>query len=954
MTKLTFRVLLCTATCLTLHVSAQAQCPREIAVNDYNNLYLPSAFNLAEMNWTGSVNSCNPGTISQSVLTKNLQRINYYRKLVGLSTNTTFGATQTTKAQAAALLQEANQPGLTHCPGNTCDNLNCASADAIEGSQSSNLGAGDWDSGYNPIDQWIEDPGGGNNEVGHRRWILYSRAQTFGLGLTPNRSALWVFGNGGNPTTHTDFIAYPPRGYIPRDLVYPRWSFGIPGADFTNATVTVVDADNINIPLNIVARNGGFGDPVVVWEPTGIITDSNSDIKYTVTVSGISGAAQSSYTYDVWIIPVIYPPTCPLGQEWVAANCQCEPVQTCLIADLAASIRCSGASTYDADITVTYFNPPGTGSLMVNGVSAAITGSPQVVTLPGLAANGNPVNVTASFTANGGCSLTKNALFTAPAAGTCTYGCPVALSGDTPKALPDFLTVNSRIEMGLTGTISDVNIVNLKGYIDFPEFGTKMSLTSPAGTTVQLLANCSATTFTASHFNLVFDDEAGTPVPCNFTSGMSFQPFGNLSDFDGENPQGMWTFTVEIPYSSGGTRSLDSWGLEICTGMSNNCQINAIAVGMQSACDNNLYSQVVTITYNDPPPSGNLIVHGQSFPVTGSPQQVTLTGLTADGQPVNVTTYFAAQPACTFTQNNLFTAPDACMGDCAEVTLVCGQPYNGDTNNGTNNYPGYSCIGWDESGKEIVHKITTTAAGDITAALTNISGGDLDVFILSSCNSNACLAADDVTATASSQPPGTYYIVVDGYEGASGTYTLTVTANCSVDNCNTPPPASGTIASGTYQVTTDMSTAGIIMSPSNVIFKAGNSIQLNSNFEVQAGATFEAVIENCSAVDGPNSVINLTNDPGKNISKAITYFGIGWSQEGKPSSVRYKVGQQTDLSIALYDLNGNLILQILETEAHPPGFYLKPIARSGLTAGAYILQLRTAGALLTKRALLVR
>ena len=81
MTKLTLRVLLCAVTCLTLHVSAQAQCPREIAVNDYNNLYLTSAFNLADMNWTGSVNNCNPGTISQSVLNKNLQRINYYRKL---------------------------------------------------------------------------------------------------------------------------------------------------------------------------------------------------------------------------------------------------------------------------------------------------------------------------------------------------------------------------------------------------------------------------------------------------------------------------------------------------------------------------------------------------------------------------------------------------------------------------------------------------------------------------------------------------------------------------------------------------------------------------------------------------------------------------------------------------------------------------------------------------------
>ncbi|MBK8504182.1 MAG: proprotein convertase P-domain-containing protein [Saprospiraceae bacterium] len=555
------------------YAKLNAQCPRETAVTDYNTLYLPSAFNLADMAWTGDVNTCTPGTISQTVLNRNLQRINYYRKLVGgLTTNITFGATQTTKAQAAAFLMQANPDSLSHCPGNSCNGLTCATADGIEGAQNSNLGSGPWDTGYNPIDQWIEDPGVGNEPVGHRRGIFYSRAQIFGLGMTSNRSALWLSGNGGNPSIFTDFIAYPPRGYIIRNLVYPRWSFGIPGANFTNATVTMVNASNNNVPLNVVANSGPYGDPTVVWEPIGIITNSNFDIKYTVTVAGITGAAQTSYTYDVWVIPPVYPPTCPIGQEWVPANCQCQPVQTCLIGDLAATIRCTSSNTYDVDITVTYFNAPNTGSLVINGQNFGITTSPQTVTLPGLAANGNAVNVVASFSANGACSLTRNGLFTAPAAGACNFACPVALSGDTPKPIPDNSVVNSQITVGIGGTISDINIVDLKGYIDFPDFSdVKMKLTSPTGTTVQLLQVCNAINFTNTHFNLVFDDEAGTPVPCNFTTGMTFQPSGNLSDFDGQNPQGIWTFTIELPYSSGVVRSLDSWALEICTSMPVNC-----------------------------------------------------------------------------------------------------------------------------------------------------------------------------------------------------------------------------------------------------------------------------------------------------------------------------------------------------------------------------------------------
>lgn len=122
--------------------------------------------------------------------------------------------------------------------------------------------------------------------------------------------------------------------------------------------------------------------------------------------------------------------------------------------------------------------------------------------------------------------------------------------------------------------------------------------------------------------------------------------------------------------------------------------------------------------------------------------------------------------------------------DCSNaISLNCGQTYNGTTVGQPSNVDLYNCVGWDQSGPERVHVITTTATGDITAALSNLSV-DLDVFILSSCSENACLAYGDDVATLNNAPPGTYYIVVDGYMGAAGTYTLTV--NCSG---GTQPPA---------------------------------------------------------------------------------------------------------------------------------------------------------------------
>lgn len=112
--------------------------------------------------------------------------------------------------------------------------------------------------------------------------------------------------------------------------------------------------------------------------------------------------------------------------------------------------------------------------------------------------------------------------------------------------------------------------------------------------------------------------------------------------------------------------------------------------------------------------------------------------------------------------------------DCANaIPLTAGISYNGDTTTGSSHVSSYNCSGWNESGPEVVHTITTTVQGDIIAFLENKTAS-LNVFILDTCNPNRCVACDWDTATYADAPPGTYYIVVDGYNGSSGSYTLTV------------------------------------------------------------------------------------------------------------------------------------------------------------------------------------
>ncbi|RMG66981.1 MAG: hypothetical protein D6722_14005, partial [Bacteroidetes bacterium] len=111
------------------------------------------------------------------------------------------------------------------------------------------------------------------------------------------------------------------------------------------------------------------------------------------------------------------------------------------------------------------------------------------------------------------------------------------------------------------------------------------------------------------------------------------------------------------------------------------------------------------------------------------------------------------------------------------VPLACGDVYSGTTSGASSGASAYSCSNWNENGPEVVHTVTLAFPAEITATLSNLSV-DLDVFILDACSAQSCVAYGDTSATLTNAQPGTYYIVVDGYNGASGDYTLTISCQC--------------------------------------------------------------------------------------------------------------------------------------------------------------------------------
>ena len=159
--------------------------------------------------------------------------------------------------------------------------------------------------------------------------------------------------------------------------------------------------------------------------------------------------------------------------------------------------------------------------------------------------------------------------------------CTTFTSADVPKTISGSGTpiVTSTLNITQNIAITDINVLNVVGTHSWIRDLT-ISLTSPAATTVSLLPQiCND----ENNFNLNFDDEAANAdYPCPPVGGGTYQPEGNLSDFDGQNSQGTWILTVTDNSDQDGG-SLTSWGVQVCgqapTGNNYLLQLRALLQG---------------------------------------------------------------------------------------------------------------------------------------------------------------------------------------------------------------------------------------------------------------------------------------------------------------------------------------------------------------------------------------
>jgi hypothetical protein len=279
---------------------------RAAVVSLFQTAYLASEG--VPMQWDGDVTRCVAGTNGLAFTEATLLRVNYYRAMCGLTGDITLNAEWNEKCQQAALMMAA-ESRLSHQPDRRWA---CYTEAGAEAAGESNLYHGR--AGASAIDGYMDDWGVGNHAVGHRRWILYPPQRIMGTGSVPTAggrlgaNALWVVGGFGPRPTEPVYIAWPPSGFVPYQLlpkVSQRWSFSIAGAGFSEANVSMSCAGtNVPLALEPLANNHGYGDSTLVWVPQGLSSRAPAqDLECSVTVSNvILNGKRQSFSYPVTII----------------------------------------------------------------------------------------------------------------------------------------------------------------------------------------------------------------------------------------------------------------------------------------------------------------------------------------------------------------------------------------------------------------------------------------------------------------------------------------------------------------------------------------------------------------------------------------------------------------------------------------------------------------------------
>jgi hypothetical protein len=166
----------------------------------------------------------------------------------------------------------------------------CMTQWSYEGASRSNLHFGV--RGPEAIDGYIEDEGSGNEEVGHRRWILLPELTEVGTGDTNRTNALLVVGgknNNGANTRERGLVMWPPRGFVPKSTIHRRWSVSAENA-FNGGALVIARASGRVVVSDLIWPDNSVGWATLVFDvPESALQKGPIDVEIFQNVNGRPG-----------------------------------------------------------------------------------------------------------------------------------------------------------------------------------------------------------------------------------------------------------------------------------------------------------------------------------------------------------------------------------------------------------------------------------------------------------------------------------------------------------------------------------------------------------------------------------------------------------------------------------------------------------------------------------------
>ncbi len=498
---------------------------------------------------------------------------------------------------------------------------------------------------------------------------------------------------------------------------------------------------------------------------------------------------------------------------------------------------------------------------------------------------------------------------TAPASAAFSFTmstCSTYASTNVPLAISatGVQTINSTLNIPITGTITDVNVTNLVGTHSWIN-DLIFRLRSPGNTTVTLFRRiCND----EDNWNIKFDDAStNTVLPCPPTDGNFYRPVNPLSAYNNQNPNGTWTLTVIDSFDQD-AGSLTAWSLQVCVATPSACAISSTSSALANVSCNGGTNGAVTVTG-----SGGTAPYIYAW--SNGRTTATNTGLAAGTYTVTVTD----NNSCVTTRSITITQPSALTVTTGTTTNVaCFGSNNGSTS--VNATGGTSAYSFNWSNGRTTATNTGLAAGTYTvtvtdanacittrtititqpsSALTTTAGSTVNVACVGGSNGSATVTASGgtagytfnwsngrTTATNSGLAVGAYTVTVSDANGCSTTRSFNISqpatvlssSTVSVNNatCSTAGSIDINAAGGngayTYQWSNGANTQDINgLSAGNytvTITDQGGCSLTNGPIAISSVGTPSASVTNITAVScngGANGAANISVSGGNGI-----------------------------------------------------------------------------------------